>query len=195
MAIARSPVFKRCGYLGINPLVLGYTHKPSIRNRKIKRFKTTEYGLQLKEKQKVRFVYGILEKQFRLIYLRAEKMPGITGENLLRLVELRFDNIIFRLGIASTRRQARQMISHGFFQVNQERMDIPSYTMQMGDVISIREPHRKDINLKRMQLNRQVPSWLSYDETKVEGVVHGLPRRSDIDFEVKQSSIVELYSR
>ena len=195
MAIARSPVFKRCGYLGINPLVLGYTHKPSICNRKIKRFKTTEYGLQLKEKQKVRFIYGVLEKQFRLIYLRAERMPGITGENLLRLMELRFDNIVFRLGFASTRRQARQMITHGFFQVNRERMDIPSHTLQIGDVISIKEHHRKEISTKRMQLNRLLPSWLGFDEMIIEGIVNGLPRRSEIDFEVKESSIVELYSR
>jgi len=195
MAIARSPVFKRCGYLGINPLVLGYTHKPSIRNRKIKRSKTTEYGLQLKEKQKVRFIYGVLEKQFRLIYLRAERMPGITGENLLRLMELRFDNIVFRLGFASTRRQARQMITHGFFQVNRERMDIPSHTLQIGDVISIKEHHRKEISTKRMQLNRLLPSWLGFDEMIIEGIVNGLPRRSEIDFEVKESSIVELYSR
>jgi len=195
MAIARSPVFKRCGYLGINPLVLGYTHKPSICNRKIKRFKTTEYGLQLKEKQKVRFVYGVLEKQFRMIYLRAEKMPGITGENLLMLMELRFDNIVFRLGLASTRRHGRQMISHGFFLVNRKRMDIPSYTMQIGDVISINEKHCKEIKMKRLQLNRQVPSWLTFDDAKLEGFVHGLPHRNDIDFEITESSIVELYSR
>ena len=195
MAIARSPVFKRCGYLGINPLVLGYTHKPSIRNKKIKRFKTTEYGLQLKEKQKVRFIYGVLERQFKTIYLRAERMPGVTGENLLRLMELRFDNIIFRMGVASTRRQARQMITHGFFIVNHNRMDIPSYTMQVGDVISIKDHHHKEISMNRMQLNRKMPHWLDFDALKMEGIVVGLPHRSDLDFEVQESAIVELYSR
>src|SRR5690554_4848441 len=118
MAVSRAPVLKRCDYLGINPLVLGYTHKPSIRRGKPSRRKVREYGLQLKEKQKVKFVYGVLERKLRLNYNRAEKMSGKTGENLLVLLESRFDNVVFRLGLATTRKEARQMIGHGHVRLN-----------------------------------------------------------------------------
>ena len=196
MAISRTPVFKRCSYLGLNPIVLGYTHKPSIRRqKKNSRKKVSEYGLQLKEKQKVRFVYGVLERQFRLIYRRAESMPGRTGENLLMLLESRFDNAVYRLGFAQTRRQARQMVNHGHLRLNGRRVDIPSVTLKVGDEITLGDHARQAANLGRFARNRAIPSWLSFDEEKMIAKIISSPTRKDIDFEVTESAIVELYSK
>lgn len=195
MAIARTPVFKRCSYLGIDPIVLGYTHKPSIRRKKPSRRKVSEYGLQLKEKQKVKFVYGVLEKQFKLTYQRAEKMNGMTGENLLCLLEQRFDNVVYRLGFAATRAQARQMVNHGHLQINGKRVDIPSIQVRVGDVISIRPSLSQQVKMRKLAANRAVPSWISFDEETFTAKIISTPQRSDIDFEVTERAIVELYSK
>ncbi len=196
MAISRTPVLKRCDYLGISPLVLGYTHKPSIRRKTAKRRrKQTEYGRQLIEKQKLRFIYGVLERQFKLIYGRAEKASGNTGENLIRLLELRFDNIVFRLGLSKTRKESRQRINHGHLKVNGRKVDIPSVTLQVGDVISISDKARQALILSKLSQNRTVPSWLAFDETKLEATVIALPTRADIDYDVTESAVIELYSK
>lgn len=196
MAISRAPVLKRCNYLGINPLVLGYTHKPSIRRQAPKRRrKQSEYARQLIEKQKLRFIYGVLEKQFKLIYGRAEKASGNTGENLIRLLELRFDNIVFRLGLASTRKESRQKINHGHLVLNGRRVDIPSVTLKVGDVITVNDKLRQAFVLRKLSQNRAIPSWLQFDEEKFEAKVVSLPLRSDIDYDVTESAVVELYSK
>lgn len=195
MAIARTPVFKRCNYLGINPIVLGYTHKPSIRRAKKSRRKISEYGIQLREKQKVRFVYGVLERQFRRAYERAEKMSGMTGENLLRLMEQRLDNVIFRLGLATTRIQARQIVNHGHILIDGKRVDIPSYEVSVGDIITIRPSIRQAVMERKFSINRSLPSWISFNEDQFSAKIEGLPTRSDIDFEVSERAIVELYSK
>ena len=195
MAISHTPVFKRCNHLGIDPIVLGYTHKPSIRRKKPNRRKISEYGVQLKEKQKVRFVYGVLEKQFRLTYQRAEKMSGMTGVNLLVLLESRFDNVVYRLGLATTRRQARQMINHGHFLLNGRKVDIPSVTLKAGDEIQVKAGILPAVRMRRLAQGRAVPSWLSLDEQQLSARVVSKPSRKDIDFEVTESAIVELYSK
>ncbi len=195
MAIYRAPVLKRCQYLGLNPLVLGYSTKPSTRRQKVRRRKQSEYGRQLIEKQKVRFVYGVLEKQFKLVYLRAEKMAGITGENLLQLLERRFDNVIFRLGLATTRSQARQWVNHGHFTLNGRRVNIPSVTLNVGDKIGVKEGSKGVIRQAKMANKRIVAKWLTLDEDKLEANVLALPTRQDIDYEVSESAIVELYSK
>lgn len=194
MAISRTPVFKRCDYLGLDPSVLGYTHKPSIRREKpTRRRKKSDYARQLIEKQKLRFIYGVLEKQFKLIYARAEKGRGVTGENLLRLLELRFDNIVYRLAYSATRRESRQKINHGHLRVNGKRMDIPSFTLKVGDVISVKD--KEAFKMRKEELNRRIPSWLQFNEETFEATVIGLPQRSDIDYEVTESAVVELYSK
>ncbi|RFU94644.1 30S ribosomal protein S4 [Sphaerochaeta halotolerans] len=196
MAISRTPVFKRCDYLGINPLVLGYSHKPSIRRTKTtRRRKQSVYARQLIEKQKLRFIYGVLEKQFKLIYARAEKIGGITGENLLTLLELRFDNVIFRLGLSTTRREGRQLINHGHLMLNGRRVGIPSVTLKVGDVISVHEKSKQALRSHNLAQNRKIPAWLEFDEEKLEGKVVTLPKRSDIDYDVTESAVVELYSK
>jgi len=194
MAISRTPVFKRCDYLGLNPAVLGYTHKPSTRRAKpTRKRKKSDYARQLIEKQKLRFVYGVLEKQFKLIYAKAEKGRGVTGENLLRLLELRFDNIVYRLGLAATRAEGRQKINHRHLLVNGKRMDIPSATLKVGDIISTKDPQA--FKLRKFEISRSLPPWLAFNEETFEASVIGEPQRSDIDFEVTESAVVELYSK
>ncbi len=196
MAISRTPVFKRCNYLGIDPLVLGYTHKPSIRRAKtVRRRKQSVYARQLIEKQKLRFIYGVLEKQFRLIYARAEKIEGKTGENLLKLLELRFDNALYRLALAATRRESRQLINHGHLLLNGRRVSIPSVTLKVGDVISVQEKSKQAFRMRLTSQNRRIPTWLMLDEDKLEARVVSLPTRSDIDYDVTESAVVELYSK
>ncbi len=196
MAISRTPVLKRCNYLGIDPLVLGYTHKPSIRRQTTKRRrKQSEYARQLIEKQKLRFIYGVLEKQFKLIYGRAERKSGNTGENLIVLLEQRFDNIVYRLGLAATRKESRQRINHGHLRLNGRRVDIPSVTVKVGDVITVDDKARQALTLRKLSQNRSIPSWLQFDEVKFEATVVALPSRNDIDYEVTESAVVELYSK
>jgi len=197
MARNMQPVLKRCRTLGIDPSVLGIDKK-SKRNPKPTRRKQSEYGRQLTEKQKVKFIYGMLEKQFRKYYELAVKMPGITGENLLQILESRLDNVIFRLGLANTRRESRQMVSHGHILVNGKRLDIPSYRVKVGDVITLKETTKSSDRIKDIveaNSTRTIPKWLDMDKNTLTGKVIALATREDIDFEVEEHLIVELYSK
>ena len=203
MARNMQPIVKRCKTLDISPAVMGYTAKTksgTIRNPKgTMRRKQSEYAMQLNEKQKVKFIYGILEKQFRAYYEKASKTPGITGVNLLTTIERRLDNVAFRLGFALTRREARQAVSHGHFTVNGRRVDIPSYLVSPGDVIEVREQSRDSVMFKRLlgedAIFITVPQWLEREKNTLKGKVVKLPVREDIDFPVKETLIVELYSK
>lgn len=159
------------------------------------RKKVSEYGLQLREKQKTKRFYGILEKQFRLTFDRAVRMKGKAGENLLLLLELRLDNIIYRMGFASSRAQARQMVTHGHFLLNGKKADIPSMTLKAGDVITVRQGSRKSPAFENLSGMRPVPAWLSFDEETLTGKIVETPTREDVDLEVKETLIVELYSK
>lgn len=197
MAINRQPVLKRCKTLGINPATMGID-KSSNRNPKQGRKKQSEYGLQLNEKQKVKFIYGVLEKQFRKYYVMATKKQGITGEMLLQILESRLDNVVFRLGLANTRREARQIVNHGHITVNGQKVDIPSYLVKPGDVIAVREKSKNSVRIKEIvetNANRVVPKWLSMDKNTLTGKVITLAARDDIDYEVAEHLIVELYSK
>lgn len=197
MAINRQPVLKRCKTLGINPATMGID-KSSNRNPKQGRKKQSEYGLQLNEKQKVKFIYGVLEKQFRKYYVMATKKQGITGEMLLQILESRLDNVVFRLGLANTRREARQIVNHGHITVNGQKVDIPSYLVKPGDVIAVREKSKNSVRIKEIvetNANRVVPKWLSKDKNTLTGKVITLAARDDIDYEVEEHLIVELYSK
>lgn len=197
MAINRQPVLKRCKTLGINPAVMGID-KSSNRNPKQGRKKQSEYGLQLNEKQKVKFIYGVLEKQFRKYYVMATKRQGITGEMLLQILESRLDNVVFRLGLANTRREARQIVNHGHITVNGQKVDIPSYLVKPGDVISVREKSRSSVRIKEIveeNAKRVIPKWLDMDRNTLTGKVLTLSDREDIDYEVEETLIVELYSK
>lgn len=197
MAIDRVPSLKRCRALGLETAVVGLA-KSSKRQPKRSGRKVSEYGMQLKEKQKAKFIYGVLEKQFRAYYDKAKTMPGVTGENLLGLLERRIDNVVFRLGLASTRRQARQLVSHGHITVNGKRLDIPSALIKVGDVIGVKEKSRgtalfKEIAESKNVLN--VPAWLTADIQNLSGSVTRFPNRDEIDIPVDEQAIVELYSR
>lgn len=197
MAINRQPVLKRCKTLGINPATMGID-KSSNRNPKQGRKKQSEYGLQLNEKQKVKFIYGVLEKQFRKYYVMATKKQGITGEMLLQILESRLDSVVFRLGLANTRREARQIVNHGHITVNGQKVDIPSYLVKPGDVIAVREKSKNSVRIKEIvetNANRVVPKWLSMDKNTLTGKVITLAARDDIDYEVEEHLIVELYSK
>ncbi len=196
MAKNTQPVLKRCKTLGLSPAVLGYS-KSTKRQPKQTRRKQSEYGMQLNEKQKVKFVYGVLEKQFHRYYLKAANMKGITGENLLKLLELRLDNVIYRLGIAKTRRMARQIIVHGHILVNGKKVDIPSYSVKVGDVITLRERSREQAAFKALREGTGVvtPKWLTFDAQNLTGTVAAMPAREDIDCPIEEHLIVELYSR
>ena len=198
MAKNSQPIAKRCRALGISPAVMGYSKKTSNRNPGGKmRRKQSEYGVQLTEKQKVKFIYGILEKQFRMYYERAEKMEGKTGENLLSLVERRLDNVVFRLGLAATRREARQLVNHAHFTVNGKKVNIPSYIVKVGDVIEV-SGQSKDTNrfkaIAEADIVTLIPKWLEKTD-KLAGKVIALPQRDDIDYPVEEHLIVELYSK
>lgn len=197
MAIDRVPSLKRCRALGLETAVVGLA-KSSKRQPKRSGRKVSEYGMQLKEKQKAKFIYGVLEKQFRAYYDKAKTMPGVTGENLLGLLERRIDNVVFRLGLASTRRQARQLVSHGHITVNGKRLDISSALIKVGDVIGVKEKSRgtalfKEIAESKNALN--VPAWLTADIQNLSGSVTRFPNRDEIDIPVDEQAIVELYSR
>lgn len=197
MGKSTQPLLKRCKALGINPVVMGYG-KVSKRNQKETRRKTSEYGIQLKEKQKVKFIYGILEKQFHRYYVMATKKHGVTGEMLLQLLERRLDNVVFRLGFAKTRDEARQMVSHGHIIVNGAKVDIPSYLVKVGDVISIKEKSKTSTGIKLILAkngDRAVPAWLEIDRDNFTGKVVALATKADIDYPVQENLIVEFYSR
>ena len=197
MARNMQPVLKRCKTLGITPSVMGI-NKSSKRNPKQSRKKQSEYGLQLNEKQKVKFIYGVLENQFRKYYVMATKRVGITGEMLLQILETRLDNVVFRMGLANTRREARQLVNHGHFLVNGKKVDIPSYLVKTGDVISLKEKSKNSERIKEIietNASRLVPKWLDMDKNTLAGKVVALPSRDDIDYEVEEHLIVELYSK
>ena len=197
MGKSTQPILKRCKSLGISPTVLGYD-KETKRNQKEVRRKKSEYGTQLDEKQKVRFIYGVLEKQFAKYYEKAAKSSGITGETLLQILESRLDNVVFRLGFAKTRDEAKQLISHGHITVNGGKVDVSSYLVKAGDVIAIKEASRsmKGINaIIEKSANRVVPAWLEQDKDNYSGKVLSLASRSDIDYAVKEQLIVEFYSK
>lgn len=197
MAIDRTPVLKRCRSLGLTPAFLGIS-KESHRQAKRANRKKSEYGIQLTEKQKAKFIYGLLEKQFRGYYDRAKKMEGITGENLLILLERRIDNVVFRLGLANTRRQARQIVRHGHIAVNGNRLDIPSALVKAGDVISVMEGSRSKEYFKGMAetlAGKTVPAWLIQDAENLGGKVDRYPTREEIDVPIEEHLIVELYSK
>ena len=197
MAVNRVPVLKRCRSLGLDPIYLGIDKKS---NRELKRAnkKVSEYGLQLREKQKAKFIYGVLEKPFRNYYIKAKKMRGMVGENLMVLLETRLDNIIFRLGYARTRKEARQIVDHKHVLVNGKCVNVPSYQVKAGDVITIKEKHQDCIRYKdilEVTNGRLVPEWLEADPEKLTGTVKQLPTREMIDVPVDEMLIVELYSK
>ena len=197
MAVNKTPVLKRCRSLGLEPSVLGYDKK-SKRNLQRANRKVSEYGLQLREKQKAKFIYGVLEKPFRNYYKRADKMKGLTGPNLMIMLESRLDNVVFRLGWARTRKEARQIVDHKFVTVNGKQVNIPAYLVKAGDVIEIKESKK---NIQRMKDivevagGRIVPEWLDVDADKLQGTVKELPTREQIDVPVDEMLIVELYSK
>ena len=197
MARNTQPILKRCRTLGLEPTVLGIDKK-SIKNPKKGRKKQSEYGLQLNEKQKVKFIYGLLEKQFKKYYVMATKRQGITGEMLLQILESRLDNVVFRLGLANTRREARQIVNHGHITVNGQKVDIPSYLVKPGDVISVKEKSRSSVRIKEIvedNAKRVIPQWLDMDKNTLTGKVIRLSNRDDIEYEVEEHLIVELYSK
>ena len=203
MAKNMQPIVKRCRALGISPAAMGYTGKSkqeSIRNPGAqRRGKKSEYAMQLAEKQKVKFVYGVLEKQFRAYYDKAARSAGNTGEVLLSMLERRLDNVVFRLGLANTRREARQLVSHGHFTVNGQRVDIPSYLVKAGDVIEVKESSRSSAKFKKLTgedaPNVLLPQWLEREKNTLKGTVTKLPVREDVDLPVEEHLIVELYSK
>jgi small subunit ribosomal protein S4 len=197
MAIDRVPSLKRCRALGIEPAVVGLS-KSSKRQPKRAGKKMSEYGLQLREKQKAKFIYGVLEKQFRKYYEKAKKMPGVTGENLLGLLERRLDNVVYRLGLAATRRQARQLVSHGHIQVNGKRLDIPSALVKANDVVTVKESSRANEFFKGVAESfdsLSTPAWITVDTQVLSGTITRYPNRDEIDVPVDEQQIVELYSR
>ena len=197
MAVNRTPVLKRCRSLELDPIYLGIDKK-SRRKAKNAGRKVSEYGLQLREKQKAKFIYGVLEKPFRNYYKKAEKMKGMTGENLMVMLETRLDSIIFRLGFARTRREARQIVDHKHVLVNGKRVNIPSYLVKAGDVIEIREKSKSLTRYKDIleaTNGRLVPEWLEADRDALKGTVKQLPTREAIDVPVDEMLIGELYSK
>ena len=198
MAKNTQPVLKRCRTLGVSPAAMGYSKTSNKNPGGQRRAKKSEYALQMTEKQKVKFVYGILEKQFRMYFEKAERMGGNTGANLLSLVERRLDNVVYRLGFASTRREARQLVNHGHYTVNGKRVNIPSYLVSTGDVVAVCEKSASNTRFKMMKEADAfvaAPKWLDRDKNNLQGKVIAMPARDDIDFEVAENLIVELYSK
>ena len=197
MAVDRVPVLKRCRSLGLDPIYLGIDKKSNRESKRANR-KISEYGLQLREKQKAKFIYGVLEKPFRNYFARAEKMDGMAGANLMILLERRLDNVIFRLGFARTRKEARQIVDHKHVLVNGKCINIPSYLIKAGDTIEIKENKKSSQRYKdavEVTSGRLVPAWLESDQENLKGVVKTLPTREEIDVPVDEMLIVELYSK
>ena len=197
MAIDKTPILKRCRSLGLEPAFLG-VDKKSRRKRDTGRRKVSEYGQQLKEKQKAKFIYGVLEKPFRNYYEKADMMKGMTGENLMVMLESRLDNVVFRMGYARTRREARQVVDHKFITVNGKVINLPGYQVKAGDVVAVKESKR---NIQRFKDIREVaaghtkPEWVEVDSENLTGKVLALPKREQIDVPVDEMMIVELYSK
>ena len=197
MAVKRVPVLKRCRSLGLDPVYLGIDKKSKRQLNRANK-KMSEYGLQLREKQKAKFIYGVLEKPFRNYYAKAQKMNGMTGENLMILLELRLDNVLFRMGYARTRKEARQIVDHKHVLVNGKQVNIPSYLVKAGDTIEIKEKHKASQRYKdilEVTDGRLVPEWLEADHENLSGVVKEIPTREIIDVPVDEMLIVELYSK
>ena len=197
MAVERVPVLKRCRSLGLDPVFLGIDKKSKRQSARTGK-KVSEYGLQLREKQKAKFIYGVLEKPFRNYYERATRMNGQSGENLMILLESRLDNVIFRLGFARTRKEARQIVDHKHVTVNGKQVNIPSYLVKAGDEIEIKEKYKSAQRYKdvlEVTGGRLIPEWLEADQDNLKGTVKTLPKRSDIDVPVDEMLIVELYSK
>ena len=197
MAVDRVPVLKRCRSLGLDPIYLGIDKK-SKRDLKRANRKVSEYGLQLREKQKAKFIYGVLEKPFRNYYTKAEKMEGQTGENMMILLERRLDNVVFRMGFGRTRRETRQMVDHKHILVNGKCVNIPSYLVKAGDVIEVKEKAKSSQRYKdalEVTAGRLVPAWLDVDQENLRGTVKEMPSRDEIDVPVNEMLIVELYSK
>ena len=199
MAKNMQPYLKRCRTLGISPAVMGVNKESNRNPGPQRRPKKSEYALQLTEKQKVKFVYGVLEKQFRAYYEKAARMKGNTGDELMTLLERRLDNVVFRLGLAATRREARQLVNHGHFTVNGKRVNIPSYLVKEGEVIAVCDKSRSSAKFKKMVEDDRfvaAPKWLEKNKNApLEGKVIAMPQRDDIDFDVAANLIVELYSK
>ena len=197
MAVNKVPVLKRCRALGLEPSVLGYDKKSNRTNARAGK-KVSEYGLQLREKQKAKFIYGVLEKPFRTYYKRADRMKGLTGENLMVMLETRLDNVVFRMGFARTRREARQIVGHKHVLVNGKCINIPSYLIKAGDVIEIKESAKSMQRYKdiiEVTGGRLFPEWMDVDVENFKGTIKNLPTREMIDVPVNEMLIVELYSK
>ena len=197
MAVNRVPVLKRCRSLGLDPIYLGIDKK-SNRNLNRSNRKMSEYGLQLREKQKAKFIYGVLEKPFRNYFKKAQKKPGQTGENLMVMLETRLDNVVFRMGFARTRKEARQIVDHKHVLVNGKQVNIPSYLIKVGDVIEIKESCKGSQRYKdvlEVTGGRTAPAWLEVDQDNLKGEIKELPKREEIDVPVDEMLIVELYSK
>ena len=198
MAKNMQPVLKRCRTLGVSPAAMGYSKTSNKNPGGQRRAKKSEYATQMTEKQKVKFVYGIQEKQFRNYYEKAARMPGNTGDNLLTLVERRLDNVVYRLGFANSRRQARQLVNHGHFTVNGNRVNIPSYLIKTGDVVAVCEKSVSNNFFKKLKEDDAfvaAPKWLDRDKNTMSGKVVAMPTKEDIDFDIAVHLIVELYSK
>ena len=198
MAVDRTPVLKRCRHLGIEPTVLGYDKKSNRKFLHEGKGKKSEYANQLREKQKAKFIYGVRENPFRNYYEKADRMKGMTGENLMVILESRLDNVVFRSGMARTRREARQMVDHKFFLVNGQLVNIPSYLVKAGDVIEIKEKNRSLQRVKEVfevTEGRLTPNWMDADKDAFKVTVKNLPTREEIDVPVDEMLIVELYSK
>ena len=206
MAINKQPIARKCrSFDGLSPAVMGYAKKVYTDEKAAqlgkaagpRRKKVSQYGQQLKEKQKVKFVYGVLEKQFEKYYTKATNMKGITGDNMLQLLEQRLDNVVYRLGLGKTRRAARQIVVHGHIRVNGQKVDIPSYSVKVGDVITLRQKSAESELFKGLRegTTAVTPKWLTFDAANLTGTVVALPAREDVDFEPQMQMIVEFYSR
>jgi len=198
MAKNTQPILKRCRTLGVSPAAMGYSKTSNKNPGGQRRAKKSEYAMQLTEKQNVKFVYGILEKQLRMYYEKAARAEGNTGEVLLSLIERRLDNVVYRLGFAATRREARQLVNHGHYTVNGKRVNIPSYLVSTGDVIAVCEKSASNTRfkmLKEADAFVAAPKWLERDKNNLQGKVIAMPARDDIDFEIAENLIVELYSK
>ena len=197
MAVDKTPVLKRCRSLDLDPTFLGYDKK-SKRTLNRRSRKMSEYGLQLREKQKAKFIYGVLEKPFRNYYEKADKMKGMTGENLMTMLESRLDNVVFRMGFARTRREARQVVGHKHIFVNGRCINLPSYRVKAGDVVEVKESSKSIQRFKdimEVTAGRLTPEWIDVDKEALKGTVSALPRREQIDVPVDEMLIVELYSK
>ena len=195
MARDRQPVLKRCRNLGLDPIVLGVNKKSNRNIRPNANRKLTEYGTQQRKKQKVKFVYGVMEKQFYKLYEEATRKEGVTGELLLQYLERRLDNVIYRLGFGATRRQARQIVSHGHILINGKRVNIASYRVKQGDVITVKEDSKELALIKESVGQKAIPGWLSLEENTLKAQVLENPGRDAVDFEVDEAMIIEFYSR